>query len=210
MDDSILARVAVQESEACPVASLAVDGEVQAVSHGQQYDGSVPIDITVRDTNQEVPNGDVVFSHGSETVYRVEREAEQGCACEQIQRQGCPVRDVSTDGNSLLVSFIADDLDALRSVVNDLQSREFDVSIRSLCRSGDQGDSKPMVVDAHDLTTRQREVLQTAHEMGYFERPKGANAKEVAGELDIAPATFSEHLAAAQTKLLDAVLGMQK
>jgi hypothetical protein len=49
-------------------------------------------------------------------------------------------------------------------------------------------------------------VLETAHRLGYFERPKGANAGEVADALDISRSTFTEHLAAAQTKLLDAIL----
>jgi predicted DNA binding protein len=56
------------------------------------------------------------------------------------------------------------------------------------------------------LTDRQREVLRTAHEMGYFEYPRGANAGEVATALDIEPSTFTEHLNAAQSKLLDELL----
>jgi predicted DNA binding protein len=42
--------------------------------------------------------------------------------------------------------------------------------------------------------------------MGYFGRPREANATEVAAELGINPATFSEHLATAQAKLLEDVL----
>ena len=51
-----------------------------------------------------------------------------------------------------------------------------------------------------------REVLETAHEMGYFEYPKRANAGDVAEAVGISRSTFSEHLGAAQTKLLDAIL----
>jgi hypothetical protein len=61
-------------------------------------------------------------------------------------------------------------------------------------------------VDRAALTDRQREVVTTAHQLGYFERPRDANATEVAEHLDISRATFAEHLAAAQSKLLDAVL----
>jgi len=42
--------------------------------------------------------------------------------------------------------------------------------------------------------------------MGYFDYPKGANATDVAEELGVARSTFTEHLAAAQTKLMDAIL----
>ncbi|MXR22074.1 helix-turn-helix domain-containing protein [Halobacterium bonnevillei] len=42
--------------------------------------------------------------------------------------------------------------------------------------------------------------------MGYFDHPRGANGASVAAELGISPATFHEHLAAAQRKLLDSAL----
>jgi predicted DNA binding protein len=79
--------------------------------------------------------------------------------------------------------------------------------VRRLVRSGDEGPEEDLVlVDRSDLTDRQREVLATAHEMGYFAYPKRANAERVAAELDIGPSTFAEHVAAAQDKLLAAVL----
>ena len=53
------------------------------------------------------------------------------------------------------------------------------------------------------LTDPQREALRTAYEMGYFEYPRDANASEVAAALDIQRSTFTEHLNAAQSKLLD-------
>ncbi len=39
-----------------------------------------------------------------------------------------------------------------------------------------------------------------------LEKPTSANATEVADELGIARSTFTEHLAATQTKLMDAIL----
>ena len=63
-----------------------------------------------------------------------------------------------------------------------------------------------MFVDRGRLTDRQREVLQTAYDMGYFDHPKRANASEVAAALDISPSTFTEHLAVAQQKILEAIL----
>ncbi len=65
-------------------------------------------------------------------------------------------------------------------------------------------------MDRGRLTARQREVLETAFEMGYFERPRRANATEVAAELGIGPSTFREHVSAAETKLLEDVLGERR
>jgi hypothetical protein len=67
-------------------------------------------------------------------------------------------------------------------------------------------ESDLVTVDRSDLTERQREVLATAYEAGYFDHPKGANAGEVATSLDIDRSTFSEHIAAAQRKLLSSLL----
>lgn len=52
------------------------------------------------------------------------------------------------------------------------------------------------------LSTRQREVLRTAYEAGYFEEPRETTGKELADELDITSATFSQHLRAAERVLL--------
>ena len=53
-----------------------------------------------------------------------------------------------------------------------------------------------------DLTDRQREVLRTAFEMGYYEWPRACTGADVADELGITPATFSEHVFAAERKIL--------
>ena len=55
------------------------------------------------------------------------------------------------------------------------------------------------------LTARQREVLEAAYEAGYFERPREATGEELAEELGIRPATFSQHVRAAQDNLLSAL-----
>lgn len=56
---------------------------------------------------------------------------------------------------------------------------------------------------ARELTNRQLEVLVTAYRAGYFERPRETTGAEVASELDISPSTFSQHLRAAQRKLVE-------
>lgn len=53
------------------------------------------------------------------------------------------------------------------------------------------------------LTERQREVLGTAYEGGYYDRPREATGEELAERLDISVATFSQHLRVAERTLLD-------
>lgn len=56
------------------------------------------------------------------------------------------------------------------------------------------------------LTDRQFEVVQTAYEAGYYEWPREATGEEVAAELGISSATFSEHVHAAERNLLTPLL----
>ncbi|ESS05976.1 MAG: putative DNA binding protein [uncultured archaeon A07HB70] len=56
-----------------------------------------------------------------------------------------------------------------------------------------------------ELTPRQREVVRTAHEDGFFESPRACAAEDVADELGISPQTFYRHVRTAERKLFDAV-----
>ena len=56
------------------------------------------------------------------------------------------------------------------------------------------------------LTDRQREVFLTAYMNGYYDWPRKHEAVELADELDISPATFSQHLRAAEGKIFSALL----
>ncbi len=57
------------------------------------------------------------------------------------------------------------------------------------------------------LTDRQREVLRMAFHAGYFDWPRDNDATTVATELGIAQSTFSQHLRAAERKLLEEHFG---
>ncbi|MFB6191759.1 MAG: helix-turn-helix domain-containing protein [Haloarculaceae archaeon] len=208
MGTGILATVAVRERSACPVVPLSREGRVRSVSMGRPCGDCVPLEATVSEPVPDDAAGEEVFSYDSTAVYRLERPVDEECACDVIQRHGCPVRDTWAEDGEVAFSFIAPDLDTLRDVLGDLNAREPGVTVRCLRRSGTdspEAGSEPVFVDRSVFTDRQEEVLRTAHEMGYFPRPKGANAGEVAEALDIAPSTFAEHLAAAQTKLMDAL-----
>lgn len=52
------------------------------------------------------------------------------------------------------------------------------------------------------LTDRQWEVLETAFQHGYFERPREHSGQEIAAKLGISSATFSQHLRTAQRAIV--------
>lgn len=214
MADGIRAEVSIDSPAECPVAltASAVGAPTYSVSRtaSPRPDAPVTEEFLIEDSPLETPsdiNVEEVFSYGSKTVYRFARERGIGCPCERIELEDCPIVDIHTRRDTLYLTFHAPDMDRLRAALNNLREGYPDVSVDRLIHSSQDADETSLVfVDRSKLTTRQEEVLSTAHEMGYFDRPKGANASEIAAELDISLSTFSEHLAAAQSKILDAVL----
>ena len=147
------------------------------------------------------------FDYGAKTMYRFTRERGRGCPCETVEAFECPIVDLHAREGSLYLVFHAVDMETLQGTIRELRERYPTVDVRRLLRgAADAPEDNLVFVDRSRLTERQREVLETAHRMGYFEHPKGANAGEVADALGITTSTFSEHLAAAQSKLLDAIL----
>lgn len=57
------------------------------------------------------------------------------------------------------------------------------------------------------LSDRQREAIEAALALGYYEVPREASHEEVADELGCAPSTAAEHLRKAEAKVLRSVLG---
>ncbi len=56
------------------------------------------------------------------------------------------------------------------------------------------------------LTDRQREVVATATELGYYDVPRDATVADVAAELDITDSTVSTHLRKAESAVMGEVL----
>lgn len=211
MVSGLRVEVGVDEPGACPVADVSAETKtlVTSVSRASipETTGRIAEEFTVEGTAAPT-HADVseVATYNAHSVYRFRRSQDQGCVCEHIETFGYPVFEIHAADGTLYVSFHAPSLEAVQEIVNTLQERFSGIRLRKLTRSGEHARSDLVFVDRSRLTARQREVLQRAYDMGYFEHPKGANAGEVADALDISPSTLSEHLAAAQRKILAAIL----
>lgn len=210
MTDHVLAEVEVFGPDTCRVEPHAsADAELTDVARSVAAGGSGEVveEFTLAGDGGAAAEAEAVtevFTMGSESVYRLSRPEHQQCTCEIVERTGCIVKDVSAGDDSLVVTFLADGMETLRSVITDLRETGESVSLRRLVDgSDDEGRHQPTVLDRGKLTDRQREVVERAWEMGYFEHPREATAGEVADALDICTSTFTEHLAAAQRKLLE-------
>lgn len=212
----IRAEIRIGSPSDCPIAEVSekCGAQSRSVSKSTSLYSPVVTEEVMFDSSgvdaEDVGSDDEmeeVFSYGSKSVYRFSREQGRGCACECVESFGFPVVDTHTRDGDLFLTFHAPDIEALKRVMNKLKERYPDVEIKRLIRSKeeDTGDSL-VLVDRSELTKKQEEALRTAHEMGYFEHPKGANAGEVAEELGVSTSTFTEHLAAAQRKIMRSII----
>ncbi|MFB6200772.1 MAG: helix-turn-helix domain-containing protein [Halorhabdus sp.] len=169
-------------------------------------EGCVHDEFTVLEGKQPdtLEDATAIFRDDRRTIYRLQRTRGQGCVCECIEREGCTVRDVRVHDGTLYVTVLASELDGVRAVVSALRESHDCVKVGKLVRAPPEHDGQSLwVTDPDELTPRQREVLETAYEMGYFEYPREATAEAVATELDVATPTFTEHIAAAHRNLLE-------
>jgi predicted DNA binding protein len=211
-DSGIRVELSVDAPGACPVASVSDEAGAAVTDVARSSpdaDGQVIEEFTATGTDEAAIEArddmDKVFATGSGARYQFSR-ARTDCVCEVVETYDCPVADIRAESGQLYLTFHAPDVDRVRAIVTRLKELYDGVSLRSMRRNGDVDPVDSILVDRSQLTDRQQEVLETAVEMGYFEYPKGANAGDVATELDISVSTFAEHLAAAQTKLLESIV----
>jgi len=218
----IRAEIRIGSPSDCPVAEICGKTDVSSHSVSKTSSGSsVVTEEVVLDSGNEVgfdydaeefeeyleeEGMEEVFSYGSNSVYRFSREKERGCACDRVEGFGFPVVDTYTHEGDLFIAFHVPDTEKLKLVMKKLKDHYTDVDVKRLVRSEEKGGSSLVLIDRSELTEKQEEALRKAHEMGYFEHPKGANAGDVADELGIATSTFTEHLAAAQSKIMRSIL----
>ncbi|MFD1514184.1 helix-turn-helix domain-containing protein [Halomarina rubra] len=209
MTAGVHVEVVVDGVETCPVSAISTECEVESIhTTPRAVGGGVVGELTVEDGPSgelEDHGTDVVFADGEREIHRFVTE-EADCPCGHIPDHGCPVRTVSADDGSLCLSFVAPSVQTVRDVVADLESCTGTVRLRRLTRSSADGTDELLFIERDAFTDRQYEALATAHEMGYFDTPRRVDSTDVADQLGISGATFSEHLAVAQRKLFDQLL----
>lgn len=105
-------------------------------------------------------------------------------------------------GESRLIAEVPRDEDVTR-VLDALSEHWDDVELIAKRQTPTRGMDLAVPADgAAGLTDRQRSVLETAYEEGYYDWPRDHTAEEVAESLGIASATLHQHLRAAEHALV--------
>lgn len=128
------------------------------------------------------------------------------CPIMTLAQEGAFLRHVdSDDGVSTLVAEVPPQIHAGRIVTTFLEKFPHAelLARRQLPYSTPVFNRRQFEESVSELfTDRQREALYTAYDAGYFEWPREINGEELADELGVSPATFHEHLRAAERKLV--------
>lgn len=205
-DAGVRVEVVVRDPTPAPVAEALPPGAIAEDVARVRVDGGV---VSQFRADRRV-DAELVFDGGDELVYRCRSGAAGPFPADAVESLGYPVSSVTVrtapDRVRLTLSLPA--ADPLGEVIDALEATGGSVRLERLTSSGGADTrSDPVVVDRGRLTERQREVIRTAQRLGYFEHPRGASATEVADAIGIARATFSEHLAAAQRRVFEDLVG---
>jgi predicted DNA binding protein len=117
--------------------------------------------------------------------------------------------DLRAESGRLRVSVTLSHTVDIRSYVDDVTDADAGVDLVAKHEhAGKRRSSTETIARLDDrLTDRQREAIRTAFHAGYFDRPRRSDAETVADAIGIAQSTLSQHLRAAERKLLEELFG---
>ncbi|MDR5674369.1 helix-turn-helix domain-containing protein [Halalkaliarchaeum sp. AArc-GB] len=131
---------------------------------------------------------------------RVEIDSE--CACRVLAHHDCIPSLQSVDSERMVVRTNPQNRTVLRELIADLDDVVDEVRLRSLVVGGEQTSSSSALVNLQELTTLERETVEKAILMGYYDKSGGAKFDELASELDITTSALSKRLSSAEGKIM--------
>ncbi|MFC6718166.1 helix-turn-helix domain-containing protein [Natrialbaceae archaeon GCM10025810] len=148
--------------------------------------------------------------HGEATVrdgdgeYRpvyVSRKVNSSCVCTTLRRFDCVFDIEEVRAGSLVFSLVVEDRSLLTDIVTTLKSTGATVSLRRISPLGTDADDV-LEVDASAITAKQREAVELAVEMGYYDRPRRATLDDLAERLEVSKSAVSQRLTAVEETLV--------
>lgn len=143
---------------------------------------------------EQIPNEETGY------IYLVEGNTAETFEMKGIDAEQFPRTEEVNVHNWGFTMTYAGSSDQIRGMIKDLRATGFDPTLQKI--QGYRIKSKPL----DSLTDRQREVLETAFDRGYYDVPRSTSTKEIANGLGLDDSTVSEHLQRAEHNLLSTVL----
>lgn len=148
---------------------------------------------------------ELTFDGGSDeaSVYH-KTSVSEWCLCPIFERRDCIAHIEAVESETLIVVLTVPSREELQRIVDDLKVSAATFTIEWLVHRND--DQTVAEVDVSSITDKQREALELALDIGYYETPRKSNLSHVAEKLGISESATSQRLNAAETKLVRSFL----
>lgn len=116
---------------------------------------------------------------------------------------------VDTESSPLRVVFSVEDRETLLEMMRALNDRDIPVRTENITRNKFDG-PHTFVLNAGDLTEKQRRTVQIAVQSGYYEQPRKTDLADLAKRIGISKSAVSQRLRGAEAKLIKNTFGMER
>lgn len=123
------------------------------------------------------------------------------CICPVFHRVDCVPSIERVQGRTIIFSVLLPDRETLRRLVEGIRGTGATADIRRITPPSGKS-NETVVLDVADITDKQRDALEEAMDVGYFEMPRQADLEELADRLGISKSAVSQRLKAVESKLV--------
>ena len=196
----VRAQLAIEPNSetGCVVAN--VSGDTQDVTHQLKSNGYTDSSTVYGECHTELALED---SETQERAY-LTSTATADCICPVFDQHDCIPEMEGVRSGTIVISLTVPRHEVLREIIAELQATGATVSVDWLV-NGNRSDAVAEI-DVSTITDKQREAMETAMDMGYYETPRGADLGDLADELAVSKSAVSQRLNAAERKLVTAFL----
>lgn len=122
------------------------------------------------------------------------------CICPVFEKHDCVPKMTGVDSGSIVVVLTIATRETLREIISDLRRVGATVDVEWLVNGADG--TQTTEIEVSTITEKQREALELATELGYYETPRQTDLGDIADELGISESAASQRLNGAETKLV--------
>jgi len=131
---------------------------------------------------------------------------DEECPCRIFQRHDA-IPQLSVERRYIRTTVYLDEADRGQRLVTDLTGSVADVDVTDFETVDGPVDPPVVPVDRSALTHKQRQALELATEVGYYDLPAAATIEDMAEILDISPSALGKRLRRAERSVITQVTG---
>ena len=202
------ATIRVSVNNYCPMSSMGGKATIQNVN--QTSDGCTVEYVTEDlgdhcekiEKNGGTCESEVDVNGGAKEIVRVSAQKPDDCICCIIDEHGGSPNIEGYKDGSIIANTTFSNREVFKSMISELQEVADFVQVDCLQETNpEDSNSQSVIVDLSILTDKQRDFLQTALQMGYFDSPRNISQTELADELGISPSMVSRRVRSIEQRI---------